>query len=247
MAARLSRSSTMTKRHGWLKPTDGARQASSISASKVPPGNGSRRKRRTSRRQMRSSRKRARNAASKPVDRRAAPAPSTCGIELALMSESLTFVAEGSHGNLQPLPLFLTGRQAEAQPRGVVRKIAHQNSGAAEVMEQRRRRRRPHQPEQRRAARNAEAGADQNAIEPSGRRQQAMLRFFDPRRIRQSRRTDGQGRAGHRPWPELRRKPDRRWWIEQRNPEPYSGKPKKLAERTQYHEVAAADVAGEAK
>src|SRR5580704_4850387 len=120
MAARAAASSTMTKRHGWLKPTDGARQASSISASRVPLGNGLRRKRRTSRRQIRSSRKRARNAGSKLAERRAAPAPSTCGIEFTLMSESLAVVAEGIHRNLQALPLFLTGRQAEAQPGRVV-------------------------------------------------------------------------------------------------------------------------------
>src|ERR1700733_7131907 len=135
MAAQAKLSSTMTKRHGWLKPTDGARQARSISASRVPLDNGSRRKRRTSRRQMRSSRRRARNAGSKLAERCAAPAPSTCGIEFALMSESLAVVAEGIHGNLQALPLFLTGRQAKTQPCRVVRKIAHQNSGAAKVME----------------------------------------------------------------------------------------------------------------
>src|ERR1700719_1877194 len=156
MAARAAVSSTMTKRHGWLKPTDGARQASSISDSNVPLGRGSHRKRRTSRRQMRSSRKRARNAASKPVERSAAP--STCGIEFALMSESLAVVAEGIHRNLQALPLFLDGRQTETQPRRVVGKIAHQNSGAAEVVEQRGRRRRSHQPEQRRSTRDAETG-----------------------------------------------------------------------------------------
>src|ERR1700691_3523823 len=49
----------------------------------------------------------------------AAPAPSTCGIEFALMSESLAVVAESIHRNLQALPLYLTGRQAEAQPRRV--------------------------------------------------------------------------------------------------------------------------------
>src|SRR5580698_7714431 len=150
----------MTKRHGWLNPTDGARQASSINDSRAPLGNGSRRKRRTSRRQIRSSRKRARNAGSKLAERCAAPAPSTCGIEFALMSESLAVVAEGIHRNLQALPLFLIGRQAKAQPRRVVRKIARQNSGAAEVMEQRIRRRRSHQPEQCRAGRNAETGTD---------------------------------------------------------------------------------------
>src|SRR3984957_5850027 len=158
MAVRAAASSTMTKRHGWLKPTDGARQARSINDSKVPFGNGSRRKRRTSRRQTRSSRKRARNAGSKPVERSAVPASSTCGIELALMSQNLAVVAVGIHRNLQALPLVLAARQAEAQPRGVVRKIAHQNSGAAEVMEQRARRRRSHQPEQRRAAWDAETG-----------------------------------------------------------------------------------------
>ncbi len=35
-----SGSSTMTKRHGWLNPTEGARQASSISVSKAPFGSG---------------------------------------------------------------------------------------------------------------------------------------------------------------------------------------------------------------
>src|SRR6202163_1584058 len=245
MAARAAVSSTMTKRHGWLKPTDGARQASSINASKLPFGNGSRRKRRTSRRQMRSSRKRARNAGSKPLERCAAPAPSICGIELALMSESLAVVVEGIHRNLQSLPLFLTGRQAETQPRRVVRKFAHQNSGAAEVMEQRGRRRRSHQPEQRRATRDAETGADQNAVEPSGRRHPPMPRRFDPRGVRQGRRTDGQGRPGHRPWSQHSRKPDRGWLVEQREPEPNSGKPEKLPERTQHDEIAAAHIAGE--
>src|SRR6202044_3756656 len=130
MATRAAPSSTMTKRHGWLKPPDGARQASSINASKAPFGNGSRRKRRTSRRQMRSSRKRARNAGSKPVERSAVPASSTCGIELALMSQNLAVVAVGIHRNLQALPLVLAGRQAETQPRRIVRKFAQQNAGA---------------------------------------------------------------------------------------------------------------------
>ena len=70
---------------------------------------------------------------------------------------------------------------------------------------------------------------------------------FDPRRIRQGRRAYGQCRAGHRPWPKHRRKPDRRWLVEQRETEPYSGKPKKLAERTQHDEIAAAHIAGEAE
>src|SRR5580700_9755307 len=243
MAARVAASSTMTKRHGWLKPTDGARLASSIKESKMPLGNGSCRKHRTSRRQIRSSRKRARNAGSKLVER--CVAPSTCGIEFALMSESLAVVAEGIHRNVQALPIFLIGRQAETQPRRVVRKIAHQNSGAAEVMEQRRRCRRPRQPEQCRTARNAKAGTYQNGVEPSGRLQQPMPRLFDPRRIRQGRRAYGQCRAGNRPWPKHRRKPGRRWLVEQRETEPYSGKCKKLAERAQHHEIAAAHIAGE--
>src|SRR6202023_319886 len=117
MAARTAVCSTMTKRHGWLKPTDGARQASSINDSSVPLGSGSHRKRRTSRRQMRSSRKSARNAESQPVERYAAP--STSGIEFALMGESLAVFVEGIHRNLQSLQLFLTGRQAETQPRRV--------------------------------------------------------------------------------------------------------------------------------
>ena len=54
-------------------------------------------------------------------------------------------------------------------------------------------------------------------------------------------------RPGHRPWSEHRRKPDRGWLVEQRETEPDSGKPKKLAERTQHDEVATAHIAGEAK
>jgi len=95
-----------------------------------------------------------------------------------------------------------------------------EDAGAAEVMKQRGRRRRSHQPEQRRATRDAETGADQNAIEPSGRRQQPMPRRFDPRRVRQGRRAHGQGRAGDRPWPKQRRKPGRRRLVEQRETQP---------------------------
>src|SRR4029077_14174924 len=47
--------------------------------------------------------------------------------------------------------------------------------------------------------------------------------------------------------PELRRKPDRNWLIEQRETQPHPGKSKKLAKRTQHHEIAATDIAGEAK
>src|SRR5215472_16684837 len=50
-------SSKMTKRQGWLKPTEGARQASSIRLSSMPLGSGSGRKRRTSRRHTKRSRK----------------------------------------------------------------------------------------------------------------------------------------------------------------------------------------------
>jgi hypothetical protein len=55
-ARRLAPSSTMTNRHGWLMPTDGDRQAISMSRSSAPSGSGSVRKCRTSRRQMKSSR-----------------------------------------------------------------------------------------------------------------------------------------------------------------------------------------------
>src|SRR4051794_10368324 len=47
----------MTKRQGWLRPTEGERQAVSIRRSMAPSGNGSARKRRTSRRHTNSSRK----------------------------------------------------------------------------------------------------------------------------------------------------------------------------------------------
>src|SRR5262249_1253036 len=67
MARRWAGSSTVTKRQGWLSPTEGARHASWIRRSKVPGGNGSRRKRRTSRRQTSRSRKRARKASSKSI------------------------------------------------------------------------------------------------------------------------------------------------------------------------------------
>ena len=42
--------STVTKRQGWLRPTEGARQATAMRRSSVPGGSGSLRKRRTSRR-----------------------------------------------------------------------------------------------------------------------------------------------------------------------------------------------------
>src|SRR5947208_644289 len=47
----------MTKRQGWLRPTEGERQAVSIKRSMAPAGSGSQRKRRTSRRHTNSSRK----------------------------------------------------------------------------------------------------------------------------------------------------------------------------------------------
>src|ERR1700722_5518865 len=112
-------------------------------------------------------------------------------------------------------------------------------------MEQRRRGRRPHQSEQCGATRNAEAGTDQNGVEPSGHLQQPAPRRFDPPRTPKGRRPYGRGRAGTRPWPKHRRKPNRRWLVEQREPEPYSGKSEKLAERTQHDEIAAAHITGE--
>src|SRR5262249_14534952 len=66
-ARRWAGSSTMTKRQGWLSPTEGARHASWIRRSNVPDGSASRRKRRTSRRQTSRSRKRARKASSKSI------------------------------------------------------------------------------------------------------------------------------------------------------------------------------------
>ena len=63
-AARRSGSSTKTNRHGWLSPTDGARQARSSSFSIEPFRSGSGRNRRTSRRHISNSRKRARKATS---------------------------------------------------------------------------------------------------------------------------------------------------------------------------------------
>src|ERR1051326_978403 len=65
IARRRATFSTMMKRHGWLSPTDGERQAVSISRSIMPGASGSRRKRRTSRRQTNRSRRRRRNASSK--------------------------------------------------------------------------------------------------------------------------------------------------------------------------------------
>src|SRR5215470_16900305 len=56
---------TVTKRHGWLRPTDGARQASAINRSTLPSGKGSDRNRRTSRRHANRSERRVRNASSK--------------------------------------------------------------------------------------------------------------------------------------------------------------------------------------
>jgi hypothetical protein len=44
-ASRRTVSSTTTNRHGWLRPTDGERHATSISFSRAPAGNGSRLKR----------------------------------------------------------------------------------------------------------------------------------------------------------------------------------------------------------
>src|SRR5258708_23396825 len=55
----------MTKRQGWLSPTDGASAAASISRSMVPGGSAWRGSGRRSRRHTSSSRSRARNAASK--------------------------------------------------------------------------------------------------------------------------------------------------------------------------------------
>jgi hypothetical protein len=63
-SARREGSLTRTNRQGWLKPTDGARQASSSSRSTAPSGSASQRNRRTSRRQANNARNRARNSAS---------------------------------------------------------------------------------------------------------------------------------------------------------------------------------------
>ncbi|APH51818.1 Hypothetical protein GbCGDNIH5_8157 [Granulibacter bethesdensis] len=51
IAARRTASSTSTKRHGSLNPTEGARHASASKRGRVSTGKGSRRKWRTSRRQ----------------------------------------------------------------------------------------------------------------------------------------------------------------------------------------------------
>src|ERR1700732_3217491 len=107
----------MIKRHGWLKPTEGARQASSMRVSSVPLGNGSRRKCRTSRRQVKRSRKRARNAPSKLIDRRApAAASSIFDFARGLTDENLAIVAERSHRHFEAPPIWRARRQAEAQP-----------------------------------------------------------------------------------------------------------------------------------
>src|SRR5690606_34717905 len=63
-AARRDGSSTMTKRHGWALPTDGACTARPMSARIASLSTGVGRKRRTSRRQATSSAKHARQAAS---------------------------------------------------------------------------------------------------------------------------------------------------------------------------------------
>src|SRR6218665_3886188 len=55
----------MTKRQGWLRPTDGARHAVSIRRSSVPSGSGVVRKRLISRRHVKRSWRRARKASSK--------------------------------------------------------------------------------------------------------------------------------------------------------------------------------------
>src|ERR1700730_13879099 len=76
MAARRAGSSTMTKRQGWLSPTEGARHASWIKRSNAPDGSGARRKRRTSRRQTRGAGQRARQASAEPQRARKASSKS---------------------------------------------------------------------------------------------------------------------------------------------------------------------------
>ena len=67
IARRRAGSSTITNRQGWLRPTEGDKQAMQMRRSSVCSGSGSGRKRRTSRRQVNNSRRRVRKPSSKII------------------------------------------------------------------------------------------------------------------------------------------------------------------------------------
>jgi hypothetical protein len=69
---------------------------------------------------------------------------------------------------VQPLPVRLGARQAEAQEPGLLRKVARQDAGDAEAVEELRRAARPHQAEQRRSAHDGKSCFAEHRVEPRG-------------------------------------------------------------------------------
>ena len=182
---------------------------SSMRASMVPLGNGSRRKRRTSRRQTRRSRRRARKASSKTIEvPGTAATPPTCGPGNGLMSDG-PFCGRGrkpwnrptaatpacSPANRSAASSGCRGRRAPKCRRGpddgIMRQLpAFAPAGTSSC---------------RRRCRDQRCRESHRAASPPFRAAAASV--GDPRCVRQRLGADGKRRAGHRPGAERRTKP----------------------------------------
>ena len=105
---------------------------------------------------------------------------------------------------------------------------------------------RSREPVERRAADNFKPGACEQCIEPRRRLGEARQRLLLPGVVRQRLFADEQRRTGHGPRAEHGVEPVDEAWRRERKAEPQTGEAEEFSERSQHHDVAAPDVAGEA-
>ncbi len=128
----------------------------------------------------------------------------------------------------------------------MLRKSAHHNAGAAELIEKTIGCGRPDQPEQRRSSYDLQSGSGEHRINPTHVRLKALAHRLCPCVVRQRDLADRNRGAGHRPRSERCCQSRRNLWLRQRKAQPQSGQPEELAERPEHYDAVARDLAAHA-